>query len=236
TYFQCKLHGRRTIQVEDFGRVHAIVYENACNFFRWRDREDVDIRSRFIILRLTKRIKELEIYDESHIKRSNKWVMKEKKTKCCNNWKVIFVLIVVVLFLFLSITKKKNIVEDGKFLCIKCSNVATYYACGATYESNIATYHPSVVTCDSNVATDDPCVATYETNVVTYDLYVATNDFSVATYASNVATYHPYVARFDHMRHMLLQMTHMTYVLLQMTYMLLQMPQMLQHITLCRNI
>ncbi|KAG5631268.1 hypothetical protein H5410_002985 [Solanum commersonii] len=38
-----KLHGRRTIQVEDFGLVHAIVYENACNFFRWRDREDVDI-------------------------------------------------------------------------------------------------------------------------------------------------------------------------------------------------
>ncbi|WMV25542.1 hypothetical protein MTR67_018927 [Solanum verrucosum] len=25
TYFQCKLHGRRTIQVKDFGLVHAIV-------------------------------------------------------------------------------------------------------------------------------------------------------------------------------------------------------------------
>ncbi|KAG5630714.1 hypothetical protein H5410_002431 [Solanum commersonii] len=25
TYFQCKLHGRGTIQVEDFGLVHAIV-------------------------------------------------------------------------------------------------------------------------------------------------------------------------------------------------------------------
>ncbi|KAG5589628.1 hypothetical protein H5410_040142 [Solanum commersonii] len=60
--------------------------ENACNFFRWRDREDVDIRSKFVILRLANRIKELEIDDESHIKRSNKWVMKEKKkTTCCNN-------------------------------------------------------------------------------------------------------------------------------------------------------
>ncbi|KAH0709739.1 hypothetical protein KY290_011146 [Solanum tuberosum] len=86
TYFQCKLHGRRTIQVEDFGLVYAIVYENACNFFRWRDREDVDIRSKFVILRLANKIKELEIDDENHIKRSNKCVMKEKKkTKCCNN-------------------------------------------------------------------------------------------------------------------------------------------------------
>ncbi|KAG5615601.1 hypothetical protein H5410_015425 [Solanum commersonii] len=60
--------------------------ENACNFFRWRDRENVDIRSKFVILRLANRIKELEIDDENHIKRSNKWVMTEKKkTKCCNN-------------------------------------------------------------------------------------------------------------------------------------------------------
>ncbi|WMV10584.1 hypothetical protein MTR67_003969 [Solanum verrucosum] len=90
--------------------------ENACNFFIWRDREDVDIRSKFVILRLANRIKELEIDDENHVKRSNKCVMKEKKTKCCNNWKLIFVLFVVVFFLFLSITKK-NIMEDGKFIC-----------------------------------------------------------------------------------------------------------------------
>ncbi|KAG5630970.1 hypothetical protein H5410_002687, partial [Solanum commersonii] len=30
----------------------VVNYENACNFFRWRDREDVDIRSKFVILRL----------------------------------------------------------------------------------------------------------------------------------------------------------------------------------------
>ncbi|KAG5615589.1 hypothetical protein H5410_015413 [Solanum commersonii] len=39
--------------------------ENVCNFFRWRDREDVDIRSKFIILRFVNRIKELEIDDEN---------------------------------------------------------------------------------------------------------------------------------------------------------------------------
>ncbi|WMV41683.1 hypothetical protein MTR67_035068 [Solanum verrucosum] len=46
--------------------------ENTCNFFRWRDREDVDIRSKFAILRLANIIKELKIDDESRIKRSNK--------------------------------------------------------------------------------------------------------------------------------------------------------------------
>uniref|UniRef100_M1DGX7 GRF-type domain-containing protein n=1 Tax=Solanum tuberosum TaxID=4113 RepID=M1DGX7_SOLTU len=34
--------------------------EDACNFFRWKDCEDVDIRSKYVILRLAKRIKELE--------------------------------------------------------------------------------------------------------------------------------------------------------------------------------
>ncbi|KAG5615473.1 hypothetical protein H5410_015297 [Solanum commersonii] len=53
--------------------------ENACNFFRWRDSEDVNIRSKFVIMRFAKRIKELE-FDENHSeKSSNKWVMKEKK-------------------------------------------------------------------------------------------------------------------------------------------------------------
>ncbi|KAG5571329.1 hypothetical protein H5410_061095 [Solanum commersonii] len=85
TYFQCKLHDWRAIQVEDFGLVYAIQYENACNFFRLRDRDVVYIRSKFVILKLTKRIKELESDDESHVKRSNKWVMKEKKSKYCNN-------------------------------------------------------------------------------------------------------------------------------------------------------
>ncbi|KAG5586160.1 hypothetical protein H5410_046594 [Solanum commersonii] len=48
--------------------------ENACNVFRWRDREDVDIRSRFVILRLANIIKELEINDENHIKRNDPYV------------------------------------------------------------------------------------------------------------------------------------------------------------------
>ncbi|KAG5605614.1 hypothetical protein H5410_027106 [Solanum commersonii] len=34
TYFQCKLHGRRTIQVEDFGLVHAIMRMHATSLDR----------------------------------------------------------------------------------------------------------------------------------------------------------------------------------------------------------
>ena len=111
-YFQCKLHGQKTIQVEDFGLVHDIVYvclflkyleisdlfiflikicffvvfyENSCNFFKCRDREDVDIRSKFVILWLANKIKELDTVDECHIKRSTEWGMMEKKnTKCCS--------------------------------------------------------------------------------------------------------------------------------------------------------
>ncbi|KAG5594672.1 hypothetical protein H5410_035904 [Solanum commersonii] len=150
--FQCKLHGPRTFQVEDFGLVHAI--NNACKFFRWRNSEDIDLRSKFVILRLAKRIKKLEIDDESHIKRSNKWMMKEKKkTKCCNNWKLIFA-------------------YDACGATYE-SNVSTYEAyvaiddpCGAIYESNVATY----------VAIDDPFVATYESNIAIFEVYVATDD------------------------------------------------------------
>ncbi|KAG5619884.1 hypothetical protein H5410_005102 [Solanum commersonii] len=55
--------------------------EDACNFFRWRDREDVDILSKYVIPRLAKRIKELKealACYESHVE-SNKVVMKEKR-------------------------------------------------------------------------------------------------------------------------------------------------------------
>ena len=142
-YFQCKLHGQKTIQVADFGLVYDIMYvclflkyleisdlfiflikiyffvvfqENSCNFFRWRDREDVDIRSKFVILRLANKINELDIVDESHMKRSTKWGMKEKKkTKCGSIWKLMLVFFVFFL-VFLSITKK-NFVEDTKLLC-----------------------------------------------------------------------------------------------------------------------
>ncbi|KAG5593776.1 hypothetical protein H5410_035008 [Solanum commersonii] len=151
TYFQCKCHGRRTIQVKDFGLVHAIV-----------DHEVVDIRSKFVILRLAKRIKELKIDDESHIRRSNKWVMKEnKKTKCCNNWKLIFVLFVVFFFLFLSIIKKEYLTCD--------SNIATDDPCIATYETYVATY-------DLSIATDASYVATYHLFVSTYHPYVTIFD------------------------------------------------------------
>ncbi|KAG5591019.1 hypothetical protein H5410_041533, partial [Solanum commersonii] len=110
TYFQCKLYGRSTIQLEHFDLVHAIMFEDACNFFRWMDREDVDIRSKYGIPRLAKRLKELEkalACYESRIE-SNQVVMKEKKSKCCNL--NLIVLIIIVFFLFLSLTKN---VKDG---------------------------------------------------------------------------------------------------------------------------
>ncbi|KAG5601405.1 hypothetical protein H5410_032775 [Solanum commersonii] len=116
-------------------------YRNACNFFRWRDHRDVDIRSKFVIVRLVNIIKELKIDDENHIKRSNKCVMKEKnKTKCCNNWKLIFVLFVVF-----------------------CTPVPTFLlVLNITYESNVATDDLSVATSASNVATYHPYVATFD--------------------------------------------------------------------------
>ncbi|KAG5629522.1 hypothetical protein H5410_001239 [Solanum commersonii] len=115
TYYQCKLHDRNIIQLEDFGLVHAI--EDACNFFRWRDREDVDIRSKYAILRLAKRIKELKealTCYESRVE-SNQVMMKEKKKKACCNLKLI-VLIVIVCFLFLSLTKN---VKHGSCRCVQ---------------------------------------------------------------------------------------------------------------------
>ncbi|KAG5600270.1 hypothetical protein H5410_031640 [Solanum commersonii] len=212
TYFQCKLHGQRTIQVEDFGLVHAI--ENVCNLFRWRNREDVEIRSKFVILKLAKRINELQIDDESHIKRSNKWVMKEKKkSKWCNNWNLIFVLIVVVFFLFLSITK--NTANDGKFLCII---VATYDSYVATYAPYVVTYHPFVATCDSNVLQ------------MTHVLLHMSQMLLQMRHMLLQMTY-----LLLQMNNMLLQMTNlllqMNHILLQMNQMLLKMSQMVQHIT-----
>ncbi|KAG5595427.1 hypothetical protein H5410_036659 [Solanum commersonii] len=116
-------------------------YENSCNFFRWRDREDVDIRSKFIILRLANRIKELEINDESHIKRSNKWVMKEKKkTKCCNNWKLIF--------LFNTLPFEAYVTTYDPYVTTYETYVATDDLFVATDASNVVTYHPYVETLD----------------------------------------------------------------------------------------
>ncbi|XP_049392314.1 uncharacterized protein LOC125856732 [Solanum stenotomum] len=91
--------------------------EDACNFFRWRDREDVDIRSKYVIPRLAKGIKELEEVLASYESRveSNQVVMKEKKkNKCCNLKLIVF--IIIVCFLFLSLTKN---VKDGSCRCVQ---------------------------------------------------------------------------------------------------------------------
>ncbi|WMV42852.1 hypothetical protein MTR67_036237 [Solanum verrucosum] len=91
--------------------------EDACNFFRWRDPEYVDIRSKYVIPRLAKRIKELEEALTSYESRfeSNQVVMKEKKKSKCCNLKLI-VLIVIACFLFLSLTKN---VKDGSCRCVQ---------------------------------------------------------------------------------------------------------------------
>ncbi|KAK4736917.1 hypothetical protein R3W88_000614 [Solanum pinnatisectum] len=91
--------------------------EDVCNFFRWRDREDVDIQSNYVIPRLAKRIKELEealTCYESRVE-SNQVVMRDKKKSKCCNLKLI-VLIVIVCFVFLSLTKN---VKDGSCRCVQ---------------------------------------------------------------------------------------------------------------------
>ncbi|KAH0755208.1 hypothetical protein KY290_025478 [Solanum tuberosum] len=54
----CRLLGRSRIPKDDFGL--APTMENNCNFFRWRDREEIDPRSQFILPKLVNKIKELE--------------------------------------------------------------------------------------------------------------------------------------------------------------------------------
>ncbi|KAK4731629.1 hypothetical protein R3W88_024617 [Solanum pinnatisectum] len=92
-------------------------HDDASNFFRWRDREDVDIRSKYVILRLAKRIKELEEVLASYESRveSNQVMMKEKKKSKCCKLKLI-VLIIIVCFLFLILTKN---VKDGSCMCVQ---------------------------------------------------------------------------------------------------------------------
>ncbi|KAH0669248.1 hypothetical protein KY285_023407 [Solanum tuberosum] len=54
----CRLLGRSRIPEDDFGL--APTMENNCHFFRWRDREEIDPRSQFILPKLVNKIKELE--------------------------------------------------------------------------------------------------------------------------------------------------------------------------------
>lgn len=136
TYCQCKRHGQRTTQLEDFGLVHAIVYVLYMFFYfsfcfclidlfmllfgeimqllQIEGPEKTDLRSKTVIPRLAKRIKELEevlAFYESN----GKWVVKkEKKSKCCN-WKLI-VMIVVVFFLFWTSIIKRT---DDKCSCVQ---------------------------------------------------------------------------------------------------------------------
>ena len=59
----------------------CLFLDDASNFFRWRDYERVDIRSKYVIRRLEKRINELEEVLTSYESRveSNQITMNEKK-------------------------------------------------------------------------------------------------------------------------------------------------------------
>ncbi|MCD9643989.1 hypothetical protein HAX54_031903 [Datura stramonium] len=125
-YCQCRLRGRRTTQLEDFDHVHG--HKKSCKFFRLRDLDEIDVRSKFVIPRLENIIKELEetlAFYESKEKRM-KWVekkdyhdkiIKEKKKKtnyCSINWKII-IMCVMVFFLVLGLNKQ---VKDDKCSCV----------------------------------------------------------------------------------------------------------------------
>uniref|UniRef100_M1CNL2 Non-LTR retroelement reverse transcriptase n=1 Tax=Solanum tuberosum TaxID=4113 RepID=M1CNL2_SOLTU len=59
SYCNCRRLGQIAISEDDFGLVFTYEATN-CNFFRWRDKERVNERSRFILTKLVNRIKELE--------------------------------------------------------------------------------------------------------------------------------------------------------------------------------
>ncbi|XP_059316103.1 uncharacterized protein LOC132066934 [Lycium ferocissimum] len=53
--------------------------EKSCKFFRWRDRDEIDARSKFVISRLANRVKDLEkslAYFQS-MEKEMKWVENE---------------------------------------------------------------------------------------------------------------------------------------------------------------
>ncbi|KAM3236093.1 hypothetical protein P3L10_016130 [Capsicum annuum] len=56
-YCKCRRLDQIVIPVEDFGRV---LIDTNCKYFRWRDLERADERSKFILLRLVNKINELE--------------------------------------------------------------------------------------------------------------------------------------------------------------------------------
>ncbi|KAG5587379.1 hypothetical protein H5410_047813 [Solanum commersonii] len=87
--------------------------ENNCHFFRWRDREEIDPRSQFILPKLVNKIKELE--DEvwrRQIQINEQQVRliicerrgsKRRKLKWCTfDWKVIFCILICVVALFIN--------------------------------------------------------------------------------------------------------------------------------------
>ncbi|WMV19530.1 hypothetical protein MTR67_012915 [Solanum verrucosum] len=96
--------------------------ENSCKYFRWRDLEEIDMRSKSVIPRLANRIKELEEALQFYKSKEkmkllekkgdqvchDKLIKKKKMMKCSIlNWKLIIVF-VAVFFLILGINKNVN--------------------------------------------------------------------------------------------------------------------------------
>lgn len=102
--------------------MYGLFYENLCKYLRWRDLEEIDMRSKSVTPRLTNRIKELEealqFYKikEKKVKLLEKKcdevchdrLIKKKKIKCSIlNWKL-FIVFVAMLFLISGIYKNMN--------------------------------------------------------------------------------------------------------------------------------
>ncbi|WMV55027.1 hypothetical protein MTR67_048412 [Solanum verrucosum] len=88
--------------------------ENNCHFFRWRNREEIDPRSQFILPKLVNKIKELEDevwrrqiqINEQQVLIDNLTVekrFKRRKLKWCTfDWKVILCILICVVALFIN--------------------------------------------------------------------------------------------------------------------------------------
>ncbi|WMV38764.1 hypothetical protein MTR67_032149 [Solanum verrucosum] len=87
---------------------------NNCNFFRWRDREEIDPKFQFILPKLVNKIKELEDevwrrqiqINEQQVLIDNLTVEKRFKRRklkwCVFDWKVILCILICVVALFIN--------------------------------------------------------------------------------------------------------------------------------------
>ncbi|KAG5627695.1 hypothetical protein H5410_012913 [Solanum commersonii] len=160
--------------------------ENACNFFIWRDCEDVDILSKFVILRLTNRIKELEIDDENHIKRNNSSVATDASNVTTYHLYVatydhlrhmllqithiLLHMIHILLHMTHMLLHMRHILLQMTHMLLRMTHMLlqmTQYI--ATYETYVATKDLYVVTNETYVTTFDQVLAL---NITSHTMYL----------------------------------------------------------------